>query len=1047
MKGVGMICAPFLKTIVAALCFACASGASAKIVLEGPWFELPAPAQDGWLSWTPSAEDVKGKTVELLIPVTNVSYRAFNRFYAEFENENEPFACDIEFATRRPRFNGVKGKHTLPSGKSSAGIFMPGIGAPAVVRWIKLSVPKETAQTLAKPIKMRFRLQLTDYNYRKHFHEAVTHSVAHELPMGFTDSECAAGDAVRAQIREKVRIQRKIADSDDATVEDRIRAHERLMAIRDNAPWLIERASLVSASRNERGRGMFLYGCSSGTDKIPREDAFVGNLRGKVNIETARGEAEGAQITLFSDSPVEDVSWRVTVPTNANGKVAKGIALSMSPVGYVTTSDPAYIPPRQFRATAPDPILEHVRKMDLAAREFQPFYIDVSASDEAQPGVYHARAEFCAAEGTLRAEVPIAVTVHAFRLPRPRSFPMIFSSPTFSPKNPLLKAYEKDEKIISDFCAFLQGEKGEISGASPGVRRLWGIVRGMQKLLADHHIPTQDIYGHLKHIEPNWLRNLQLADSPNWYCLGYCSAPATERVAAQLEPMRKAKTSKAAYLYGFDEIRLSDKRAFERMKRDFGAVKATFPEVRTMCTALDGTFGEQSNTEEEVDIWVYPSASYVGASSSAERARARGKQVWYYPCNYPFHPNANLHLENLGTSTRVLTGLYPWKYKADGMLYYATAMFTIEKGEDERIVAPKILRDDPICGMDYCYSVFRSNGDGTLFYAGPDGVVPSLRLKQIRDGVDDYEYLKLLEKTVARVEKDVLRVADKESFVREAKSLMDIPDDLCCGDTRYPSDAGLILAWRSRVTKLLDEAASAEKIKMVAHRGAGDLSMPEASRPAYSNAVECAMDIVKFDLRKTKDGVIVMSHDPSLERMMGWDVNIADVAYSEIFEKGRYLSEDRKPTSHRIVRLDEAIAIAKDIPEFWIDFKYFDPEFAERVLKEFEKFGISQDRMMVATFNSKALEYFKRTHPSIRRIAHISNDKKGEKLYAYCNELGLWGVNMPAWSNSTSAKDIAELKKRGLWVSLWFVQNDKTAERYRDSGANAFVTDYVSKIR
>lgn len=44
----------------------------------------------------------------------------------------------------------------------------------------------------------------------------------------------------------------------------------------------------------------------------------------------------------------------------------------------------------------------------------------------------------------------------------------------------------------------------------------------------------------------------------------------------------------------------------------------------------------------------------------------------------------------------------------------------------------------------------RFNGDGALFYpgndAGIDGPVASLRLKALRDGMEDYEYFALLEK-------------------------------------------------------------------------------------------------------------------------------------------------------------------------------------------------------------------------------------------------------------------------------------------------------------
>lgn len=237
--------------------------------------------------------------------------------------------------------------------------------------------------------------------------------------------------------------------------------------------------------------------------------------------------------------------------------------------------------------------------------------------------------------------------------------------------------------------------------------------------------------------------------------------------------------------------------------------------------------------------------------------------------------------------------------------------------------------------------------------------------------------------------------------------------------------------------------------QMVAHRGAGDLTMPEASLPAYSNAVEQAMDIVKLDLQKTKDGVIVMSHDPTLARLMGWPVAFKDVTYAEIVEKGRFLGKKKKPTDLTIVRLDEALAIVKPLPEFWIDFKHFDPDFAERVLAEFDKVGIARSRIMVATFSVPALKYFQAKHPEIRRVGHIGA-QKGEELYAYCEELGLWGVNMPVLQKlqrQTTREEIRELKKRGLWVSLWFVQNRKMEELYRGAGMDAYVTDHVSRVR
>ena len=245
--------------------------------------------------------------------------------------------------------------------------------------------------------------------------------------------------------------------------------------------------------------------------------------------------------------------------------------------------------------------------------------------------------------------------------------------------------------------------------------------------------------------------------------------------------------------------------------------------------------------------------------------------------------------------------------------------------------------------------------------------------------------------------------------------------------------------------------------KMVAHRGAGDLVMPEASLPAYSNAVATGCNIVKLDLQRTKDGVVVMGHDTTLKRNMGWAAKISTLNYPDILARGRFLDENGARGSWRIVRLDEALAIVKPVPEFWLDFKdneTFSAEFANQVLGALKAAGIDQSRVMLATFNRRALAYFKQHHPSIRRVGHFSfnHEKvgKGEMrkmALAFRDEYGLYGLNMPISGFKTGLDDVAFLKQNGLWISLWFVQDEKRAAFYKPAMPDAFVTDYVTRAR
>ncbi len=262
----------------------------------------------------------------------------------------------------------------------------------------------------------------------------------------------------------------------------------------------------------------------------------------------------------------------------------------------------------------------------------------------------------------------------------------------------------------------------------------------------------------------------------------------------------------------------------------------------------------------------------------------------------------------------------------------------------------------------------------------------------------------------------------------------------------------------------------ADSIKYIAHRG-DYVDAPEGTAAAYRFAVERHYDIMKMDVQKTKDGVIVMSHDDNLKRTMGWDVKIKDVTYDEIKQHGPF-----KPVGvykdERIVTFKEAIAIAKALPEIWIDAKHFDPEFMEEVLRQAKDAGVTEDRIMIATFNKSAILYMKQKHPNIRRVLHVSitQDKEKnvlttsasksspkvecetmngivEEIIAAKGRMGLFGVNIPASGGFITADVIKKLHDAGLWISIWYVNKQEVAEKFRTAGADAFVTRGADKIR
>jgi glycerophosphoryl diester phosphodiesterase len=66
-----------------------------------------------------------------------------------------------------------------------------------------------------------------------------------------------------------------------------------------------------------------------------------------------------------------------------------------------------------------------------------------------------------------------------------------------------------------------------------------------------------------------------------------------------------------------------------------------------------------------------------------------------------------------------------------------------------------------------------------------------------------------------------------------------------------------------------------------AHRGAS-FDHPEMSRAAYVAAVRQGADGFECDLRLTKDDLLVCWHDPSLKRVAGIDLSVADFTFAEL---------------------------------------------------------------------------------------------------------------------------------------------------------------------
>ncbi len=92
-----------------------------------------------------------------------------------------------------------------------------------------------------------------------------------------------------------------------------------------------------------------------------------------------------------------------------------------------------------------------------------------------------------------------------------------------------------------------------------------------------------------------------------------------------------------------------------------------------------------------------------------------------------------------------------------------------------------------------------ADGDGSLTCAGPEGPLPTIRMENIRDGLEDYEYLKLLENLVKAVQAAGPLTAEQIAWTNSAQQLLAVPSNLVGSLTSYTTNTAALENYRQEL--------------------------------------------------------------------------------------------------------------------------------------------------------------------------------------------------------------------------------------------------------
>lgn len=530
-----------------------------------------------------------------------------------------------------------------------------------------------------------------------------------------------------------------------------------------------------------------LVGTATSMEKIlPREAPFDVRPAREAEISLARNEKESFQVTVLPVvTSLHKVSVAVSDLKSTNGAVFRREQINCEVMGYVETKTrPPY--GTSHIGWWPDPILNFLGPVDIAVGDLQAFWIRVRAPKDQPPGIYRGTLTV-SADGEPSVALGLTVRVWPFTLPTHSPLPVAI---TFAPHD-----YPADEK---------QPLQGEYRNAPQYPVNAWKKHKlAWADMLADYYINYDSLYRHgppdfevIKHLHDRGQLvafNLGIFDAASRGPAAASNCLAGLRTA--YEQAKELGVLDHAYIYGFDECKPE---MFPLLEQTSQTLKRDFPGAMLMTTSYDHSYGLDT-VAKTMEAWCPLTPSFK--PDQAAKARAAGRQVWWYICCGPHHPHANMFIEYPAIEGRLLMGAMTAKQRPDGFLYYQISIWN----SHQPITSGPFTDWDPRSWTTY-------HGDGSWTCVGPDGApLPTIRLENFRDGLEDYAYAIILEEIIHEREakSTSLTVADK-AWLAEAKAALPAPETLVKSMTDYSREPAKFYAWRNRLGDLIQRSGMAD---------------------------------------------------------------------------------------------------------------------------------------------------------------------------------------------------------------------------------------------
>ena len=245
---------------------------------------------------------------------------------------------------------------------------------------------------------------------------------------------------------------------------------------------------------------------------------------------------------------------------------------------------------------------------------------------------------------------------------------------------------------------------------------------------------------------------------------------------------------------------------------------------------------------------------------------------------------------------------------------------------------------------------------------------------------------------------------------------------------------------------------------VVAHRGGNGL-WPENTFLAFREAATLGVDVLEMDVHSTKDDVLVVLHDDTVDRTTNGVGAVRDLTLAEIqaLDAGYHWTAD-DGASHpyrgegaRVPTLEE-VFLALPEQRMNIEIKQFDPPITELLCRTIRERHM-EERVLIASFDPTAMAAFRvqcpkvataATAPEIRLFLTMHTIYLGNLFRGVAD-----GFEVPPSMGEleiVTPDFVGEAHGHNIRILVWTVNEESEMKRLLDLGVDGILTDYPDRL-